>query len=288
MKRGFLISSSFLALTNFVSAQYYSGYNNFSPRGAFSDILSQETITYGFLFIIFFSFLFFILSKMIKNSSGGPNKGIAGVIAFAISGLILQGVYKSGFDPTNKILDPILPFLVLGGIILLIWKIGISNLLIILGLLLISLTFTDMIYEKGIVLLLGIALLILGMWMRRNKNSVPETLPPAGIVPEGVQANNPQQTQVQIKKRRNEQEKLDLARKIGIRNLTREYEKLKKEYENGLEEAKDLHQKSTKLGWNKTKEGNRYYKAWYRQYNRNIQIEKRTKEILERINHLRK
>ena len=50
MKRGFLISSSFLALTNFVSAQYYSGYNNFSPRGAFSDILSQETITYGYRF----------------------------------------------------------------------------------------------------------------------------------------------------------------------------------------------------------------------------------------------
>ena len=61
---------------------------------------------------------------------------------------------------------------------------------------------------------------------------------------------------------------------------------MSKQLQNGHQKAGNLHSQSTKLGWNKTKEGNKYYKAWFRQYNQNIQDEKRLKEIENRIQHL--
>jgi hypothetical protein len=96
-----------------------------------------------------------------------------------------------------------------------------------------------------------------------------------------------QETGRKSRKQRTEQEKLNLARKIGIKNLEKEYSKLQKEYEKGVKNAEELHRKATKLGWNKTKEGNKYYKAWHKQYQRLDIIRKRIEEIQQRIQHLR-
>ncbi len=100
--------------------------------------------------------------------------------------------------------------------------------------------------------------------------------------------------------------KNNLARKLGIKKLQKEYLDLTKEYEKGLITAKELHKKATKLGWTsasrkgprqgesdsafntRTKQANETYKEWYRQYNRNIQIQKQSKELKDRIEHLQK
>jgi len=90
------------------------------------------------------------------------------------------------------------------------------------------------------------------------------------------------QKQKSIKK----ENKLALARKLGINKLGRQHEDLRQQLQKGIQRAAELHSQSTNLGWNKTKEGNKYYKAWFRQYNQNIQDEKKLKEIESRIQHL--
>lgn len=78
-----------------------------------------------------------------------------------------------------------------------------------------------------------------------------------------------------------------LLRRIGIRNLENKLTSLRDELGKGRGAAASLHKESTKAGWTKTKEGKEFYKAWYRQYSRNINIEKEIKEVENRIKHLR-
>ena len=128
----------------------------------------------------------------------------------------------------------------------------------------------------GIMFLLGIF-----CWIsNRKKGST--TLPP------GSQPNNPNAQNQNVVRQRNEFEKMNLARKIGVRNLYNEYSKLESEYNKGVENAKELHKKATQLGWNKTKEGNEYYKAWYRKYQRLDELRRRMVDIKNRIDYLKK
>ncbi|MBU2503897.1 MAG: hypothetical protein KJ879_02490, partial [Nanoarchaeota archaeon] len=85
MKKSFAASILSILLIGFASAQFYSGYNNFSPRGGIMDLFDPGTIIYGGIFIIAFSLLFFSLSKIFKDSAGNPSKATAGTISFAIS-----------------------------------------------------------------------------------------------------------------------------------------------------------------------------------------------------------
>lgn len=94
--------------------------------------------------------------------------------------------------------------------------------------------------------------------------------------------------------------KMILARKIGINNLTNRLESLQKELESGVENAKILHSDATRKDWNKpildngtgkyveNKKGREAYKEWYRQFNRNTNIQKEIREIKDRIDHLKK
>lgn len=91
--------------------------------------------------------------------------------------------------------------------------------------------------------------------------------------------------------------KFILARKIGIRNLNEAISKANNEMQKGYKIAANLHHEATRLGWTKAgfkpgiskeqvKAAREAYRTWYRQYSRNIQLEKYIKECEARIQHL--
>ncbi|MFH1889584.1 MAG: hypothetical protein ABIJ58_01770, partial [Nanoarchaeota archaeon] len=140
------------------------------------ELFDSGTVVYGGIFLIAFSLLFFSLSKIFKDSAGNPSKATAGTISFAISAMATYGIYWSRWDPTsllsaglfNGAVGSIIPLVVIAAIILLIWKLQFANSMITIGLLLISLTFTDFIYEKGSVATIGIILLIAGFFLKNR------------------------------------------------------------------------------------------------------------------------
>jgi len=189
MKRGlgfFLL----VFLTQAVSAQFFGSYGSFSITDFFSSI-DPETITLGLLFFIFFALLFYALSRFFKDQHGQPNKGIAGTIAFALAFLIIYGIYRSGFSLENLfygvgIPSGILPIILLALAVLVIWGLGrrkdefgkktfslrrgLGGFFMLLGLLFILLSiFTDIFYEKTTVFIIGLGLLLIGLWLGWRK-----------------------------------------------------------------------------------------------------------------------
>jgi len=198
MKRGLLGFPLLILLIQVISAQFYSGYGGFSLTNFFSRI-DPTTIIFGLLFLIFFILIFYALSRVFKDQYGQPNKGIAGTLAFAVTSLIIYyGFYRTGFNFEGIFynfglsvgsLYPILTvlFLIVAG--LLIWSLGrakkdefgrrtfslrrgVGGFFMLFGLFLILLTiFTEIFYEKGLTLIIGIVLLLVGLllWRRRRR-----------------------------------------------------------------------------------------------------------------------
>lgn len=177
-KKGlFLILAIFLFLISFASA-YYGSYSSFSI-GDLLDNIDSSTMILGALFIIFFFILNLTFGKFFKDSGGNPSKG-AWIPALATTSLIIYGLNKTNFNFeelfynigfSEDILTTILPLIILAGIIYFSFskKIGFRKVLISLGGLLILVSFTDLIYEKGITLILGIILLGIGIWLWKKK-----------------------------------------------------------------------------------------------------------------------
>ena len=188
-KRGLVLIfiSLFLGITfvNFVSAQYYGS--------SLSNLLSSidaSTMILLLVLIISFAFINFSLSKSVFRD----NKAIAGIIAFSISlgiiywinsyGISYYGIdiesifydlsYSLGFS--GDFLYTIIPIILLVGTIYFIWKFKISKVSLVLGILLIIASFTDFIYEKGIVLIIGIILVIVGFLFSKKSEKVREYL----------------------------------------------------------------------------------------------------------------
>ena len=126
--------------------------------------------------------IFYPVARDFKNSYGQPNTTIAGVLAFVISTLILYGINRSGFDIedlfygiglSSGILYIILPIILLIGAFFLIRWLGFAGFFLIAGLLLSLLTlFTEIFYEKGLVLIIGIVMFIIGIvwwWKKRGR-----------------------------------------------------------------------------------------------------------------------
>jgi len=184
MKRGLLGFPLLILLTQVVSAQFFSGYGRFSITDLFYNI-DPATITLGLLFLIFFALIFYALSKIFKDPSGQPNKGIAGTIAFAVSFLIIYGIHRSGFDLESLFygfgIDTgtfylIASIIILIGAIFLIKKIKITRFLIVLGLFLILLViFTDIFYEETFIVVIGLILFLVGcilLWRKRKRKLI--------------------------------------------------------------------------------------------------------------------
>jgi len=183
MKRGLFVFPVLTLLIKFVSAQFFSSYGRFSLSSFFSSI-DPATLTLGILFFVLFALIFYASSRIFKNPYGEPNKGIAATIAGGISLLAVYGIYRSGFRLENffyniGISTDIIYFIVAVVFIILaiflIKKIKVQGFLILLGLLLIVLAvFTDFFYEKFTASIIGIVLMIIGLflwrWSKRKKS----------------------------------------------------------------------------------------------------------------------
>jgi hypothetical protein len=180
MKRGVLGFSLLIFLTNFVSAQFYSGYNRFSITGFFESIDPQD-MTLMVLFIVLLAFINMATSKIFRNRYGEPDRAKAGGVAFFVTLFMVYGIHKTGFDfenlfyglgISNDFLFLIISIIFLIAAIYMSKKVGFAGLLMVLGLLLSLITIsTDLIYEKGMALIIGIVVFLvgLGLWWRRRK-----------------------------------------------------------------------------------------------------------------------
>lgn len=154
-------------LISFVSAQYYGSFS-FSN---FLDSIGPSTMLLFIVFIVSFAFLIFVMQRTIFRE----NPTIAAVISFALSLGITYGINRSNFNLGGWFygfgISPDLLFNLLSifFIILVIYfavKKQLRYLILGSGLLLIILAlFTDLIYERGIALLIGGVLFLIGIWL---------------------------------------------------------------------------------------------------------------------------
>jgi hypothetical protein len=183
-KKGFLIFTLlFFGITfiNFVSAAFYYA-------SSISDLLNSIDASTMILLLVF-TISFALLNYSLSRSMFRDNKAISGVIAFAISiGIVYwvnsYGINRYGFNLENIFYDlsyglgfsgdllyTIIPLVLLLGTIYFIWEFGFSKTFSILGILLIMVSLTDLIYEKGIVLIIGIILVMVGFYFSDDKKS---------------------------------------------------------------------------------------------------------------------
>ena len=162
MKKGMLISLLLgIFLMNFASAQFLNvGYGNY---------FDDSVIVYGLLFIAFFALINFALGR----TAFRENRGTSAVMSLALSGLAVWGLTKTNFNVGginigNSNLGDYAPtiftILLIGLLIYSIYKKVFANVMIGLGLFLIVISFTNLVYEKKIILILGIVLLIIYMF----------------------------------------------------------------------------------------------------------------------------
>ncbi len=305
----------------------YTSYYNFSLTGLFASIGSQ-TLLLGGIFLVIFVLINYILGKIFRDQ-----KMVPAVIALVIAMFSVYGAYSRGWSlegifsnigistENSKMIFGIIIFI---AIIWALKKIGFGKFLSLIGLAMLILPFLfDQIAQKGAMFIIGLILLILGLLTLRKKKSNLEKkekeikkienklnkMEQNPKTPKDIENIQKTKQELQKKERELQQQKeqvnkFTLARKIGINNLIKQKQQLTKEYNQGLEKAKELSIIATKLGWTKagihprpgetpeqikqrTIAGSEAHKAWYRQYTKNKQMGEELEKIEARINKLR-
>ncbi|MBM3228523.1 hypothetical protein FJZ20_01400 [Candidatus Pacearchaeota archaeon] len=179
MKKRLLAFLAPFLMIKLVSAQFFGSYGGSFSIVSFLDSIGAENITFLALFIIFFAVIFYSLSRLFKDPYGQPNKPIAGILAFAISALISYGIYRSGFDLTSLLygwgidtsfLYPLFSIAILLFAGLMIKYVGFGMFLMLLGAFFLYIAlFTDIVYEKTLVGIIGIVSAVLGFVIWRRK-----------------------------------------------------------------------------------------------------------------------
>lgn len=180
-KAGLMFSSLVVSLfaMNFVSAAV--------SIGDFFQEIGTENLVLGTLFLIFFAFINFILTKSFMKD----NRPVAGVISFCVSLLAVYGIYYADFDitglmfnfgVTEDIITTWVPIIFIAGLVFLSyskkekkWKF--YRTFLISGVLFIILGMTEAVYESGLFIIIGIILLMLGFylwWKKRKKGNLDE------------------------------------------------------------------------------------------------------------------
>lgn len=177
-KRGlfFILISLFVLAISLVSAQFGYGYGSFSIADFFNSV-DPATITYGVLFFIFLILINLTLSKLriFKGQNGQPNTAASGIMSIAISVLIVYYMYRSGYGFENFFYElgfsfnsfpnfTIIALVILAIIVILIFKL--AGFFIVSGLFFsLAALFTDIIYERETSLIIGIILIIIGVFL---------------------------------------------------------------------------------------------------------------------------
>tara|TARA_Y100000034_G_scaffold129277_1_gene185432 strand:- start:222 stop:1214 length:993 start_codon:yes stop_codon:yes gene_type:complete len=172
LKRGFVFLLTLMSI-NLVSAQYYRG----SSLGDIFRTIDPETMILVAVFGISLALIYYPLSRFFRD-----NIVIAGVISTLIALSLTYGVIYSGFDIDGFFFDlgfsggflyTIIPILMLAVLIYLVYRFSLATTLGLLGLFLIGISFTDLIYEKGITATIGGIIFLIGawLWQRRRRGS---------------------------------------------------------------------------------------------------------------------
>ena len=139
--------------------------------------IDPNTLILSLLFLIFFAFINWILMKNLNNQA------TSAIISFSISGLIIYGFFRINYDfaslffnlgLSQDLLYTVVPILILLGLIFLIRRVGFRKTLMIIGAILVGFSLTDLVYEKGLLLAIGIGLIILGFLLGLKKPKIPK------------------------------------------------------------------------------------------------------------------
>jgi hypothetical protein len=143
-----------------------NGFGSFSFKDLFYSF-DQQSLVLATIFFIFLALINFLLRKGVFKEQ----KVIAGVISFGIALLITyfmemkytisQGIYGIGIP--DNMLTIIITIVLIFGATWTIKKTKAHGFLMLLGLLLIIVSFTDLIYQKGALMALGILILLMGL-----------------------------------------------------------------------------------------------------------------------------
>jgi len=126
--------------------------------------LDPEFIIFGLLFVIFFVIIQLALLKSLKD------KSTSSIIAFCVSLLTVYGLSRTNLDISGlffnigiseDIIYTIIPIIILAGLIFIFWKVTMRIIMVISGLILIIAS--RFVYEKSIVLVIGIVFLLIGI-----------------------------------------------------------------------------------------------------------------------------
>jgi len=145
--------------------------------GDFFESIGSENLLLMTVFVLSFLIISFSLGRTIGRHSGG--KGVANSIAIIVSLMITAGYYFSGWNLWGVLEDLIpydiliwiIPIALLAGVIYFLYKVkhGFSWLLIIAGIILLLLGIFDVVYARITVGVIGVLLIILGLWLLFKK-----------------------------------------------------------------------------------------------------------------------
>ncbi len=150
--------------------------------------IDPNTMVLGLLFIIFYVFINFSLSKIFRRE-----RASSAIISLCVSLLAVYGINRLNWDLSNivfnlgiseNILYTVVPWIILGLAVLASFvkdpttgrrRFRLYRLFMILGAFLILISFFA--YEKGIVMIIGIALILIGLFLlwRSKKKGPPST-----------------------------------------------------------------------------------------------------------------
>lgn len=156
------------------SINLVSAFNGFD----YINYIDPSFIVYGLLFLIFFAVLHFVLGRTMFRQ----NSATRAVISLCLAGICIYGLVKTEFDTggiyslggtyLGDFFPTILTIALLIGFIILAVKFGLGLIMMVAGIALIALSFTDLIYEKTILFIIGALLFLFGLkfyQMRRRR-----------------------------------------------------------------------------------------------------------------------
>ncbi len=171
MKRGLILFLALIVNMPLIFA-YGGSYINVSPSGFFSEL--NVSI---FLLAITFVLIFWVLHFAFKKTPLGRNAAANWIIPLILSIFSIYGILKSNFSIDNFVygiglskdflITTLIPILFILVSIITVWKTSIKkyfmSLFLLIGTLLIGLSFLDVIYERGIAIFIGAVSIIIGL-----------------------------------------------------------------------------------------------------------------------------
>lgn len=136
--------------------------------------INPNDILLGLLFVIFFAIINFALYRTLKN------KQTSGIISFCVSLLAVYGINRTNLNVaglfsniglSENLIYTVIPIIIIVGLVFMIWKLKLPWTFILIGaLLIIASLIPGLVYEKFIVMLIGGALFLLGLFLLWRKH----------------------------------------------------------------------------------------------------------------------